>query len=224
MSRCGPGPVCLPAKWLHVFFYFFLPPSMHAMQPNREMEACFLSNLWLTVDAKWKEDCWACFRLTGLFILLVHSCKHVLFFACNLTAQNSERSCCTFDWIHVIYNIVLLSACFAWFLITCLYCMNEKFLHAHMFPFACGTHLSRWHSRACGIVDSVWALWCSFALGVRRSWLEPVFSHTMCKEPAGGPMRLELYCDINQCTTTSQPLHNSTLFCLSPWYASCQGF
>lgn len=82
------------------------------------------------------------------------------------------------------------------FFITCLYCMNEKFACTYVLLFACATHLSRWHSRVCGIVDSVWALWCSFALSVCRSWLEPVFSHTMCKKPAGGLMRLELNCDI----------------------------
>lgn len=176
MLCCGPGTVCLPAKWLHVFF--FIPPSTHAMQPNREMEVCFLSNLWLTVDAKWKND----------ESLSVPHCPHdnsgafmqTLFFvfACSLKPQNLGRSCSMLNLQNPsafanVFSSLLGFSCF-------LPGLHEwKNLHAHMFPFACATHLSRWHSRVCGIVDSVWALWCSFALSVHCSWLEPC-SATQC--------------------------------------------
>ncbi len=48
---CGPGR-CLFACQMDESF-------VHAMQPYREMEACFLSNLRLTVDAEVKCDCGA---------------------------------------------------------------------------------------------------------------------------------------------------------------------
>lgn len=198
MSRCGPGPVCLPAKWLHLFF-FFPPPCMLCSQIGRWRRASSPTCDLLTQSEKrllslfslhWPLHITGAFMQT--FIYFLHAIsqprtrKEV---AANLTESNDmhcDCQCC-----------LLFSACFGWpfSFPACIAWMKN--LHGHMFPFACATHLSRWLSRMCGVVDSVWALWCSFALTVRRSWLEPVFSHTMCKKPAGGLMRLELNCDIN---------------------------